>query len=144
MPLGPYGSRRLGGTWVTGVAEAGFKPRWRPPEPPWRGRTDGSLRQTVNLKYRLLQSTTVIKFKHVGLDVHAETVAIAVVDSCRDARHYGIIPSYPHAVDKLVRKRVEDGTEVRAMYEACGFGHTLYEELTAAGARSRVTKTTRR
>ena len=105
--------------------------------------TDGSLRQTVNLKCRLIHSTTVIKFKYVGLDVHAETVDDVVVDSSREVRAYGNIPAHTHTVDKLVGKQAEGGTEVRAVYEACGLGHTLHEELTATGARSRVGATTR-
>lgn len=38
-----------------------------------------------------------------------------------------------------VRQRVAAGHEVHTVYEACGFGYTLHEELTAAGAHSLIT-----
>jgi hypothetical protein len=40
---------------------------------------------------------------------------------------------------KWVREQVAAGHTVHTVYEACGFGYTLHEELTAAGAQSLVT-----
>ena len=40
---------------------------------------------------------------------------------------------------KWVREQVAAGHAVHTVYEACGFGYTLHEELTAAGAQSLVT-----
>ncbi len=44
---------------------------------------------------------------------------------------------------KWVREQIAAGHEVHTVYEACGFGYTLHEELSAAGARSLVTTPTR-
>ena len=44
---------------------------------------------------------------------------------------------------KWVREQVAAGHAVHTVYEACGFGYTLHEELTAAGASNVVTTPTR-
>ena len=44
---------------------------------------------------------------------------------------------------KWVREQVAAGHAVHTVYEACGFGYTLHEELTAAGATNVVTTPTR-
>ena len=40
---------------------------------------------------------------------------------------------------KWVRAQTAAGHQVHTVYEACGFGYTLHEELVAAGAQSLVT-----
>mgnify|MGYP003481484254 CR=1 FL=1 len=51
--------------------------------------------------------------KHVGLDTHAETIAVAVADACGgEARYYGEIANRPAAVAKLV-------SQPRARAEPC-------------------------
>lgn len=67
---------------------------------------DGSLRQRVNRKCVMNPSPTVAKIKYVGLDVHAEAIAIA--DSSGVVRPYGIVPVHTHSVDKRVKRLVED------------------------------------
>ena len=54
-------------------------------------------------------SPTVSKIKYVGLDVHAETIAVAIADSTGNVRGYGTIPAHTHAVDKLLKKLADDG-----------------------------------
>jgi hypothetical protein len=39
----------------------------------------------------------------VGLDVHAETIAVAVADT-DDVRSLGTIPNSPEAIGRLIRK----------------------------------------
>jgi transposase len=78
-------------------------------------------------------SPTVSKIKYVGLDVHAETIAVAVADSSGGVRAYGIVPAHTHAVDRLVKKLAEDGTEVRYVYEAGPTGFWLCRHLRGKG-----------
>ena len=40
----------------------------------------------------------------VGLDVHADTIAVAVTEASGEVRPVGIIPNRPEAIRKLVRK----------------------------------------
>ena len=61
---------------------------------------------------------------HLGLDVHKETIAVAIAPAhSTEVRQYGIIGSSLEAVDKLVQKLAQPGVELRVVYEAgpCGF-----------------------
>ena len=83
-------------------------------------------------------SPTVQKIKYVGLDVHAETIAVAIADSSGAVRAYGIVPAHTHAVDKLVRKLAADGAEVRYVYEAGPTGFWLCRHLRGKGVSCEV------
>jgi hypothetical protein len=41
---------------------------------------------------------------HVGLDVHADTIAVAVAEMNGEVRSLGVIPNCREAVGKLVKK----------------------------------------
>ena len=62
---------------------------------------------------------------YLGLDVHAENIAVAIAGAGRDGevRNYGEIPNTFHSVEKLLRKLGHPDKELRACYEAgpCGF-----------------------
>src|SRR3989442_458515 len=77
------------------------------------------------------------RVKFVGLDVHAETIAVAVAEQDGGARALGVIPNREDSVRKLVRKlgAVE---ELRFCYEAGPTGYVLYWQLTRMGAKCEV------
>ena len=62
---------------------------------------------------------------YLGLDVHAENIAVAIAEAGRDGevRNYGEIPNTFHSVEKLLRKLGHPDKDLRACYEAgpCGF-----------------------
>jgi transposase len=78
-------------------------------------------------------SPTAQRIKHVGLDVHAESVAVGIADSNGDLRSYGNIPAHTVALDKLHRRLSEDGSEVRYVYEAGPTGFALCRHLRSRG-----------
>jgi transposase len=44
------------------------------------------------------------KVRFVGLDVHAETIAVAVAEPDGEVRSLGIIPNRPESIRRLVKK----------------------------------------
>ena len=62
---------------------------------------------------------------YLGLDVHAENIAVALAEAGRDGevRNYGEIPNTFHSIEKLLRKLGHPDKELRVCYEAgpCGF-----------------------
>lgn len=70
--------------------------------------------------------------RFVGLDVHAETIAVAVAEAGGEARSVGTIPNTPEAVRRLVKKLGQPGA-LRTCYEAGPCGYVLYWQLAALG-----------
>jgi transposase len=77
------------------------------------------------------------KVRFVGLDVHADTVAVAVAEPGGDVRSLGVIRNREESIRRLVRKlgAVE---QLRACYEAGPTGYVLYWQLTAMGVECDV------
>src|SRR6266446_2627776 len=70
--------------------------------------------------------------RFVGLDVHAETIAVAVAEPGGEVHALGAIPNTPEAVRRLVKKLGPPET-LRVCYEAGPTGYVLYRQLTALG-----------
>jgi len=77
------------------------------------------------------------KVRFLGLDVHADTIAVALAEPNGDIRTVGIIPNGPESIRKLVKK-LGPAEELRACYEAGPTGYVLYWQLTALGVRCEV------
>ena len=75
--------------------------------------------------------------RFVGLDVHAETIAVAVVEPDGEVRSLGTIPNRPESVRRLVR-RLGPVKRLRMCYEAGPTGYVLYWQLTELGVHCEV------
>ena len=70
---------------------------------------------------------------HLGLDVHKETIAVAIGSADGSVRRYGEIPGHLQAVDQLLTKLQKPGQELRFCYEAGPCGFVLCRHLRAKG-----------
>ncbi len=70
--------------------------------------------------------------RFVGLDVHAETITVAVAEPGGEVRFLGTIPNTPEAVRRLAKKLGPPET-LRVCYEAGPTGYVLYRQLSALG-----------
>ena len=77
------------------------------------------------------------RVQFVGLDVHADTIAVAVAEPDGTVRSVGVIPNRPESIRKLV-KRLGSSDQLRACYEAGPTGYVIYWQLTALGVRCEV------
>jgi transposase len=74
--------------------------------------------------------------RYVGLDVHAENIAVAVADE-GEVRSLGMIPNRPEAAKKLVKK-LGAPRYLRVCYEAGPCGYALYWQFTKIGVHCDV------
>src|SRR6202171_5941405 len=77
------------------------------------------------------------KVRFLGLDVHAETIAVAVAEPDGEVRSLGIIPNREESVRKLVTK-LGPAEQLQACYEAGPTGYVVYWELTGLGVKCEV------
>jgi transposase len=77
------------------------------------------------------------KVRFLGLDVHAETIAVAVAEADGEVRSLGTIPNRAESIRKLVKK-LGPVEHLRACYEAGPTGYVLYWQLTELGVACEV------
>ena len=92
-------------------------------------------RSTAQSHMRLEPVMKSVRF--VGLDVHAETIAVAVAEPGGEVRTLGVIPNRKESVRKLVRK-LGPPARLRACYEAGPTGYVLYWQLAELGVKCEV------
>ena len=77
------------------------------------------------------------KIRFVGLDVHADTIAVAVAEPEGEVRSHGVIPNRIESVRKLIGK-LGPAKHIKACYEAGPTGYALYWQLTQLGVTCEV------
>ena len=77
------------------------------------------------------------KVRFVGLDVHADTIAVAVAEPGGTVRSVGVIPNRPESIRRLV-KQLGSPEQLHTCYEAGPMGYVVYWQLTALGVRCEV------
>jgi transposase len=77
------------------------------------------------------------KVRFVGLDVHAETIAVAVAEPGGEVRSHGVVANRLESIRKLMGK-LGPVKEIRACYEAGPTGYVLYWQLTQLGVACEV------
>lgn len=77
------------------------------------------------------------KVRFVGLDVHADTITVAVAEPGGEVRAHGVIANRLESVRKLIGK-LGPAKEIRACYEAGPTGYVLYWQLTQLGVACEV------
>ena len=77
------------------------------------------------------------KLRFLGLDVHAETIAVAICEPNGEVRSLGTIANREDSVRKFI-KRLGAPEQLRACYEAGPTGFVLYWQLTQLGVECAV------
>jgi len=76
-----------------------------------------------------------MKRAFVGLDVHKDSIAVAIADDGRDGevRFWGNIANTPNHVSGMIKKLIKGGKELLFTYEAGPCGYELYRRLQMDG-----------
>jgi transposase len=77
------------------------------------------------------------KVRFLGLDVHAETIAVAIAEPDGEVRSLGTIANRAESIRKLV-KRLGPSEQLKACYEAGPTGYVLYWHLAELGVACEV------
>jgi len=84
-----------------------------------------------------MQRITRKETRFVGLDVHAETITMAIATKDGDSHTMGNISNHPESIKRVVTKLDAGGTWT-ACYEAGPTGHALYWQLVKLGRACEV------
>ena len=77
------------------------------------------------------------KLRFLGLDVHAETIAVAIAEPDGEVRSLGTIPNRIESIRKLIKK-LGPAEKLRACYEAGPTGYIVYWQLAELGIECEV------
>jgi len=77
------------------------------------------------------------KVRFLGLDVHAETIAVAIAEPDGEVRSLGTIANRAESIRKLVKK-LGSVEQLKACYEAGPTGYVLYWQLAELGVACEV------
>ena len=77
------------------------------------------------------------KIRFIGLDVHAETIAVAIAEPGGEVRSIGTIPNRLESIRKMIAK-LGPVNQLRSCYEAGPTGYVLYWQLTTLGVECQV------
>jgi transposase len=77
------------------------------------------------------------KVRFLGLDVHAETIAVAIAEPDSEVRSLGTIANRAESIRKMVKK-LGSVEELKACYEAGPTGYVLYWQLAELGVACEV------
>jgi hypothetical protein len=75
--------------------------------------------------------------RFIGLDVHAQTIAVAVAEPNGEVRSLGAIPNRLESIRKLMAK-LGPAKQLKTCYEAGPTGYVLYWQLTQLGVSCEV------
>src|ERR1700730_551733 len=74
------------------------------------------------------------KLRFLGLDVHAETIAVAIAEPDGEVRSLGTIPNRAESIRKMIKK-LGPVEKLRACYEAGPTGYVVYWQLAELGVQ---------
>ena len=77
------------------------------------------------------------KLRFLGLDVHAETIAVAVAEPEGEVQSLGTIPNRAESIRKLIKK-LGPADKLRACYGAGPTGYVVYWQLAELGVACEV------
>src|ERR1035438_9385616 len=77
------------------------------------------------------------KVRFLGLDVHAETIAVAIAEPEGEVRSLGTIPNREDSLRKMIKK-LGPPDKLRVCYEAGPTGYVIYWQLTEQGVEGEV------
>jgi transposase len=77
------------------------------------------------------------KLRFVGLDVHAETIAVAIAEPDSEVLSLGTIPNRAESIRKLIKK-LGPVEKLRACYEAGPTGYVVYWQVAELGVQCEV------